>query len=357
MGSEAASLDDPAAIRSADPGGMLGLIAHLGEQLRAGYAAGAGASGLPSSDGIRSVAVCGMGGSGIAGDVAHALFAPRLPFPLAVVKGYELPEFCGRDTVVVAVSFSGATEETLAVYAEALARGCRLVAVSKEGRLAGLARTDEVAHVAVPLETPPIPRAAIGLLAGSVIGVLEALGIIPPASDDVEATARVLAELGRELGPDRPEGANEAKRIARWLEGKIPVVWGSEGLAAAAAIRWKNQLNENAKLPALANWVPELDHNEIEAWSAGDPTRYRAVLLRHRGEHPRNAIRMTATAEVAESTGLQVRQVQATGTDPLAWLFSLIMVGDFASAYLAILRGVDPVAIPVLTGFKERLPT
>jgi glucose/mannose-6-phosphate isomerase len=355
MRMEQAALDDPDVIRAADPAGMLRLVSDLGGQLERGFAIGREASGLPSAEHIRSIAVCGMGGSGIAGDVLRGLYAPRLPFPVAVVKGYGLPEFCGRDTLVVAISFSGNTEETVAAYAQAVDRGCRVVAVSGRGRLAELAVADQVAHVPLPPEAPPVPRAALGYLAGSVIGALDALGVIPPAAADVERTAVVLGGLGEELGPEQPVEGNEAKRIAGWLLGRTPVVWGSEGLAEPAALRWKNQMNENAKVPAFWNVVPELDHNEIEGWSGHAGGSFAAVLLRHRGEDPPNALRMEATVETVTALGLEVREVHARGTGPLDRLFSLIMVGDFASAYLAVLRGVDPAAIPVLTGLKERL--
>jgi glucose/mannose-6-phosphate isomerase len=355
MDAELEEPEVPGAVSPLDPSEMIRLASGLGDQLRDGFRNGRRTEGLPSAEGIRSIAVCGMGGSGVAGDLVQALFAARLPFPIVVVKGYVLPEFCGRDTLVIAVSFSGETEETLAVYREAVARGCRVVAISRGGTLEESARSDQVAYEAVPPSLPSVPRAALGYLAGSVIGVLDALGVVPHLGDEIERTAGTLAGLARELGPGQVEGSNEAKGIADWLGGRTPIVWGSEGIGAAAALRWKNQFNENAKVPAFWNAVPELDHNEIEAWSVDGGGSFGAVILRHPGEHPRNALRMAATAEAAERSGLAVRAVNARGADGLEWLFTLIMVGDFVSTYLAILRGVDPFSIPVLTGLKERL--
>ena len=351
---QAGALADPAAISVADPGGMLTLAASLGSQLREGFDTARSTGALPSPEGLRSIALCGMGGSGVAGDVVRSLYADRLPIPVAVVKGYRLPEFCGRDSLVVAVSFSGNTEETLAAYREAASRGCRLVTVCAGGELAALSEADEVARVPVPAQVP-VPRAALGYLAAAPIGILDAMGLVPPAEDTVAEAAGVLEELAAAFGPDRTAADNEAKAIALWLAGRTPVVWGSEGLAEAAALRWKTQLNENPKIPAWAGVLPELDHNEVEGWSDGAGTSYGVVILRHPGEHPRTGPRVDATLQAIATSGLEARQVRASGSGPLSWLLSLIMAGDFASTYLAIARGVDPMPVPVLASLKERL--
>ena len=348
------ALDDPLAVRAGDPGGMLGLVAALGRHLRAGYAAGREAAYLPSSAGVRGVAVCGMGGSGMTGDALHGLFAARLGFPVTVVKGYVPPEHCGRDTVVLAVSFSGNTEETLAAYAQALGRGCRVVAVSAGGELASASASDGVPHVPVPAGIGA-PRAGFGYLVGAAIGVLDAMALLPRMEDGVRETAALLDRLAERWGPDRSPEENPAKDLAGWLLGRTPLVWGFEGIAAAAALRWKCQLNENAKVPAFSAAFPELDHNEVEGWTADSSGAYRAVVLRHRGEDQRAPARIQATLGLVGQAGLESREVSSEGATPLEELFSLVMLGDFASTYLAILRGVDPLPVPALTSLKEAL--
>ncbi len=121
------------------------------------------------------------------------------------------------------------------------------------------------------------------------------------------------------------------------------------------ALRWKNQMNENAKVPAFWSLLPELDHNEVEGWSSDTTKEFAVIALRHAGEHPRVAERFALTAELASEAGLDAREVRAEGDGPLEWLFSQILLGDFVSTYLAILRGVDPTPVPALTGLKERL--
>ena len=349
-------LDDEPALRAADPSGMLPAIGRLGDQLRHGYAAGREASGLPQGVGVRAVVFCGMGGSGIAGDVAWALYAPRLSIPLVVVKGYELPEFAGRETLVFAVSFSGNTEETLAAYDEATQRGCRLVAVAAGGELAERAERDGVAVVPIPTDAPK-PRAAIGYQAAAPIGVLERMGLVPHAADEVAEAAEVLDAGAATLGPASPTSENLAKRVARAVGERFPVVWGSEGLAWVAACRWRTDFHENAKWPAFASLLPELDHNEIVGWgSGGGAGRFLAIVLRHAGEHHRNADRVEATLRaLGPVAGLAFEQVSASGAAPLARLFSLVQAGDYASTYHALARGVDPTPIAVLDDLKSAM--
>lgn len=349
----AALLDDRQALARADPGDMLGVVAGSGRQLLEGLAAGRAAGVAPGAD-VRSVVLCGMGGSAVAGDLARSGLGGELAVPLVVVRGYGLPGFCGPGTLVVAVSHSGNTEETLAAYDDARRRGCRVVAVSAGGELARRARRDGVPHAAVP-GAALMPRSAVGHLAGAVLGILEAAGVTSGVGPALERTAATLEALARELGPERPADENEAKSLALWLLGGTPLVWGSEGVAEGPALRWKTQLNENAKVPAFHAVLPELDHNEVEGWCQGAGAGYRVVVLRHPGEHPRVAARVEATLASLEGSGLAFRAVHAVGHTPLEWVFSLVLEGDFVSTYLALARGVDPTPVPVLAALKERL--
>jgi glucose/mannose-6-phosphate isomerase len=257
--------------------------------------------------------------------------------------------------VVIASSFSGNTEETLAAYGEAVARECRVVVVCSGGELAARAEADDVPRVPVP-SSIPMPRAALGYLAAAPLGILHAIGLLPQAAADVAATAEHLATLAKALGPDvRSADGNQAKDVARWIGTRVPVVWGSEGLAEAPALRWKTQLNENAKVPSWAGVLPELDHNEIEGWAPGAGDGFCLAILRHDGEHPRVSARVAATLEAIRPAGLDAREIRAAGTSDAQRLFSLIMVGDFTATYLGVLHGVDPTPIPTLVSLKERL--
>ena len=351
---DAAVLNDRDGMGALDPGGALEQAGGLGRQLRRGYRTGRDAPGLPMGDGLRAIVVCGMGGSGVAGDVLRGLYADRIPVPIVVNKGYGLPVFAGPDTLVAALSFSGNTEETLSAYGEAVARGCRVLTVSAAGLLAERAARDGVAHLPLPTDVP-MPRMAVGDLSASLIGALEAMGLLPPASEEVDESAALLDGLADRLGPERPIAANTAKELAAWIGPRTPVVWGSEGLAEAPAGRLRTQINENAKAPAFSAMLPELDHNEIEGWSAGAGEGYAVVALRHAREHPRVGERLEATREAIAAAHLDYREMHAKGRGPLEILFSLVMLGDFAATYLALLRGVDPTPVPVLMALKKRL--
>jgi glucose/mannose-6-phosphate isomerase len=353
------TLDDRGSIEAADKSGMLSLAAGLGRQLSAGYAAGVEAAGeVPEGGPFDSIVVCGMGGSGVAGDVVRSLYSNELSIPVVSLKGYVLPAFVGvrgqTCSLVLAVSYSGDTEETLALYEQARNRGATVVTISSGGELAARSMAHAVRHVSVPNDVPT-PRVALGYLSGAALGVLQSLGLVASPRRDVERTAELLSDLAERLGPERALSDNEAKALALWLAGRIPVVWGSEGLAEGAVLRWKNQLNENAKVPAFASLLPELDHNEIEGWRPGAGLPFGLVVLRHGAEDPRVASRVSASLDAVSDSGLAMREVWAEGSSPLESLFSLMMKADFASIYLAVVRGVDPTPVPVLTGLKKRL--
>lgn len=345
-------LDDAAAVRAAG-GGMLGAVAGLSEHCRAGYAAGLATKGLPRADGLAGIAFCGMGGSAVAGDVLRTLYVDRVPLPVQVVRAPSLPASCGPDTLVIASSYSGNTAETLGCFDEAVRRGCRVAAVTSGGALAERAAELGIARVAVP--TGFQPRAALGWLSLGVLGALEAMGAIPSLADDLEEATAELASLAASLGPDGPTADHQAKRIALAASDRVPVVWGAEGIGSVAAMRWKTQFNENAKVPAFSSSMSELDHNEIVGWSAGLGERFLVVALRHEGEHPELVPRFPLSLDIARASGAQVEEVWALGRSPLARLLTLVTVGDFVSVYLAIVRGVDPTPVEVVERLKRAL--
>lgn len=334
---------------------MLGHVAALGDQLLDGRRAGLRAS-VPALEGCRAIVVCGMGGSGQVGDVIGALAGtgPRPRLPLCLVKEGELPAFCDERTYVIAISFSGNTEETLACHAAAVERGCRTVGLSAGGELATRCRDGGLPHAAVPGGVP-VPRAALGLQVGACLGVLERAGL--PVGFDLPAVADRVGALAATLAPERPAATNPAKELAAWLGSRTPLVWGSGGPASVAALRWKTQANENAKRPSFAATFPELDHNEIEGWSPRTGSGYGLFVLRHGGEPPGMAARIEATLAGLEESGagLDVRQVDGPGESPAERLFSLVMLGDFVMTYLALGQGIDPTPIPVLSSLKDRL--
>lgn len=348
-----ADLDDVQALRAVDPGDMLGAIASMPVQASLAYRVGLEATSLPVLDGITAVAYCGMGGSAIAGDVLRAMFRGRLGVPVDVNRSPELPEFAGPHTLVVTCSYSGGTAETLEAFAEAQRRGCRIIALTSGGELAERAAAAGAGLTVVP--DGYVPRAAFGYLAFGLLGTLEAAGLLPPLSADIDESVVELERLVAALGPGVPREANPAKHLAWNLGDRRPVVWGAEGIGAVAAARWKAQWNENAKIAAWWAALPELDHNEVVGWASGEGDETSVIALRHAGEHPDVAVRFEPSLAIARDAGAVTEQVWAAGRSALAQLCSLVVTGDYASTYLALMRGVDPSPMDAIDQLKAVL--
>jgi len=302
---------------------------------------------------VENVVVLGMGGSGIAGDVMVAVAGPFVPVPIVVVKTYEIPDFVGQGSLVFAISFSGDTEETVEAAGEAVNAGASLVAVTSGGELGRLADDWGAPVVPVPA-TIPQPRAALGAMAIPPLVVLEDIGLFPGASQWVAlAVDQLKYRRDRLVLP-----GSEAEELARRIGRTIPLVHGAQALGAAAALRWKAQINENAKSPAFWAVYPELCHNEIAGWGQhGDVTRQVITLvnLRHDAEHPQVVRRFDFVADVLREVVADIVEVRAEGEGDLAQLLDLVLVGDFVSLHLAAREGVDPGPVPVLEDLKHRL--
>ncbi len=328
---------------------MWGATLGLPEQVAAAAAAAAGVT-VPGA--VGHVAVCGMGGSGIAGDVLAAVAAPQMAVPVTVVKGYEVPASVATGTLCLCVSFSGDTEETASAAEAAAAQGARVVAFTGGGALGALA--DERGWPVVPVAPGiPQPRAALGALAVPPLVVLQSAGLLGGVDDQVAATVAQLERRRDGLdGPDDP-----ARRAAEAIGRTFALVHGS-GPGAVAAQRWKTQINENAKAPAFWAALPELCHNELAGWGQhGDVTRQviTLVTLAHPGEHPQVARRRRLVTEILREVVAGVVEVEGAGDGPLAQLFDLAFVGDVASLYLAAAEGLDPGPVPVLGELKDAL--
>ena len=336
-----------------DTVGMWGLTAGLPEQVAAAQTLAAGIGPLPTGADIDNVVLLGMGGSGIAGDVLVAIAAPELGIPVVAVKGYEAPAFVGPRTLCFAVSMSGGTEEVIEAGSAAAAAGARMVVLSSGGRLADLASQWGAPWVPLP-KNIPMPRAAIGAVAIPPLLVLEQMGLLSGMSDRV---TKAVAQLQRRRD-QLIAGTNPALELARRIGRTMPIVYGTGAVGGVAAVRWKNQVNENAKAPAFSHTHPELCHNEICGWGQhGDVTRQVLTLvqLRHDHEHPQVVRRVELVKEIVDEVVASVQEVRAEGDGILAQLFDLVLFGDFTSLHLAYEVGVDPGPIPVLDEIKRRL--
>jgi glucose/mannose-6-phosphate isomerase len=308
---------------------------------------------LSLSDPITNVVVAGMGGSGIVGDLVAAVAAGEMAVPVSVAKSYDLLAFCGADTLVLAVSFSGDTAETLEAAGRAAAVGASVVAVTCGGQLGRLADAEGWPIAPVPSGIPQ-PRAALGAMAVPALVALERLGLLQGVTARLSAATEYLARRRDVLATENGPPAAVARRIGR----TFPLVHGSPGPAGVAALRWRSQVQENAKSPAFASFQPELCHNELAGWGQhGDVTRQvlTLVTLRHGDEHPEIARRFAVVTEVMEEVVGDVVEVRTEATEDLARFFDLSLFGDLVSLHLAGREGVDPGPVPVLSETKQRL--
>jgi glucose/mannose-6-phosphate isomerase len=342
---------DAAAVASVDSTGQAADITDLGNHLRDALWR-VDSAGIAPVDAPGGLVVAGMGGSAVGGRLAAAALGDRLRRPLAVADGYALPPWAGPSTLVLCSSYSGGTEETLASYDDARERGAPLLAATTGGALAERARRDGVP--VIPLPGGFQPRAAVGYALVSALEAAALCGAAPALRDEVEGAAALAERLAAEWGPGGPDDG-AAKALARRLHGTVPVIAGAE-LAAAAAYRWKCQINENACLPAFASVLPELDHNEVVGWPAANGHGpFSAVFLEDPEAHPRNALRAELTAAIAGEGAAVVERVTAQGATRLERLVFLVFLGDLVSLYLAVLGGVDPVSVDPIDALKAQL--
>ncbi len=275
------------------------------------------------------------------------------PFRSRSTARRSCPAHAAPHTLVIVSSYSGETSETLAAFREAMERGCRIIAITGGGTLGATCAARGLSTVPVPPGFQP--RAALGHLTFAMLGALESAGLLPRLAADVTETHGALEALSRSLGPTVPTPENPAKQATAWLGDRVPVMWGAEGIGALAAMRWKTQMNENGKVPAWHGSMSELDHNEVVGWVEPYGRNHAVIALRHDGEHEELAARFALSADIVRDAGVEVREVGVTGHGPLATLLSLIAIGDFASCYVGLRRGIDPTPVEAIVRLKAAL--
>jgi glucose/mannose-6-phosphate isomerase len=325
---------------------MLAEVAGLGRQIR--ETAAAVREQLPEREPPRAVALAGLGGSAIGADLALALWGGSARVPAVVVRGDTPPGWLGPGDLLVAVSYSGKTAETLACARRAVERGIRLVAVSAGGDLPALAR--EGGGDAVTVAGGLLPRVALGRLFAAVAVTLEHNGVIPGVAAELEEAAAASDDAAAD------GGGVEARDLGRALAGATAWIGGA-GTLEAVARRWKTQLNENAKMPASYAGIPELAHNEIEGWAgvARAGGEHAAVFLTDPADPPRLRETVRRTAEVVGGDAGLTEILEGRGSSRTARALSLVAFGDCVSVHAAVAAGVDPFPIERLEALKREL--
>lgn len=338
-------------VRAVDLEDMLGRVRAYPDMIDAALRATPRVAPLPRRP--SRVLVVGMGGSAIAGDYLQAWLDAEGPIPLLVSRAYELPRWVDDHTLVLACSYSGKTEETLAAFAEAKKAGAMLAAMSTGDRLEALASSYGAPFARV--EAGLQPRAALPASFATAALLLERLGLLPGAEGALRKAARTLREAAIDVAPDLPASKNEAKRTALALQETVAAIYGA-GLLAPTARRFANQLQENAKVLAWWGVMPEMNHNELVGWAGDDELdRFTAVFLRYANEHPQAKARYEFTIRLIQARGGRVIQHEARGDTVPETLLTASLVGDAVSVYLAALRGVDPTPVKVIGDLKAKV--
>jgi glucose/mannose-6-phosphate isomerase len=303
-------------------------------------------------DSPSGLVVAGMGGSAVGGSLARSILGDHAVRPILAARSYGLPAWTTPDTTVLCASYSGGTEETLACYEAAGALGATRVVVTTGGELAESARRDGVP--VIPAAGGFWPRAAVGYTTVAALEVAAACGAGPRMGSEIDVAAEHLEALVEEWGPDSPEDSL-AKSIARRVHGTIPLIAGA-GLTTPIGYRWKTQINENAKVHAFTHELPELDHNEIVGWGGVEGLGpFTQIFLDDSDTHPRIKTRIELTSKLIGDAAQEVIRVESRGSTTTERVFSLVLLGDLVSLYLAILRGVDPGPVDVLVRLKDEL--
>lgn len=370
-------LDDPAAMTALDPSGMLRATATAAAQLRESAAHAAEELGDRLAEiRPRALVICGMGGSGIAGELMAAVVGPGTTIPIVVHRGSGMPGWVGAADLVAAVSCSGRTRETLSAVGEAARRGAHLVGAGAAGSpLAELVAAGR--GVFVPVTQVVSPRSSLWALAGPLLVLANRLGLLELGLDAAGLPAQLEAAAARLEGsalgcaPDRESFVNPAKGLALTLAGGLPLVWGTGQCGPVAALRLACQLAENAKTPAVSGALPEAHHNQVvcldgvgaepgqddffrDRVESPDSLRPQLILLRDDADS--EAARLAdVSREVAESRDVRVTELVAEGESAVERAASLTAIVDFASVYLALLRGLDPTPIRAIDDLKAKL--
>ncbi|MGW4295691.1 SIS domain-containing protein [Micromonospora chersina] len=376
-------LDDPDRLAEQDPGGMLRFTASGGAQVResAALAAEANLTVLADEGRPRAVVIAGIGTAGRTGDVLATVAGPRCPVPVIPHRSAGVPGWVGAADVVIAVSASGRSPEALGAAEAAHRRGARLVAVgAPDSQLQSVAERARAPFIPVPRRAPA--RASLWALTVPVLLAARTLGLVKVNEADLAETAARLDADADRCRPTAESFVNPAKSLALGLSGSIPIVWGSSPLATVAARRFGDTLSANARYPVVTGALGEAGRGRVGLLDGvfgglvegerdifadpgetdGDATRLRLVLLRDGGLNAEDDTdeplaveerRADAVQTLAERRGVRCDVVTAEGGSALERLASLMAVPDFASVYLALAHGLDPMAVPAITEMKE----
>jgi glucose/mannose-6-phosphate isomerase len=301
-----------------------------------------------------NIIVAGMGGSAIGGELLKDWARDKVPFPIEVNRDYSLPAYADKKSLVMITSYSGETEESLSAFLDAAKRKCMIYCISSGGSLLEFAEKIGVPYLRIPSGMPP--RAALPYLFVPLIMSLEKLNVVSSVSKSLSEAIRVLEGISAENSPEKSAENNFSKTLASNIGATVPVVYGF-GIYRSVAQRFKQQFNENSKVPSKWEFFPELDHNEIVGWEESGKLakNFSTIFIRDKSEPNAIRSRIETTKTLMLPTSSKLFEVWSQGKSELAKMLSTILLGDFTSVYLAILRKVDPTPVKTIAMLKDRM--
>ena len=348
------NLDDLLIYRQLDISGMLEHLRQFPEQCQLAWERVLKFDLPPEYSPIDKVVILGMGGSAIGGDMVRRLALAESKVPVWVHRDYGLPPFVDQNTLVIASSYSGNTEETLSAFTASFKITAKKLVLTTGGKLRELAEKESIPVFIIDYQAPP--RAAFPHSFIPLVGIFQKLGLLSDKSADLKQALQILNKLSGDLVETTPRLSNPAKQLATRLWRHLVVIYGAEMLSEVAQ-RWKNQLNENSKTWAIFELFPELNHNAVVGYEFPPEVKERVfvVLLHSALFHPRSQLHYEATAKLIAKSGIGHELVEAVGKTALAQVMSLVLFGDYVSFYLAILNETDPTPLDSIDFVKQYL--
>ncbi|MDP1629689.1 MAG: bifunctional phosphoglucose/phosphomannose isomerase [bacterium] len=301
---------------------------------------------------IDKIVICGMGGSALAGALLKmilthhpAQIGAKTP-EIVIWRNYGLPANLGPNTLVIAVSYSGNTEETLSSYREALNKGLKTISIASDGKLEEMARKNKTLFVKIPATGIP-PRSALGYIFGGLARIFANLKFVSLK------TVKDIEEAAEELNPARLE--NQGKKLAKKIQGKILLIYASEKWDELAH-NWKIKFNENSKIPAFFNVFPELHHNEMNMLDPRQNLKnFHAVIIEDENENLRVGEGIKIFITFLKKQKVPASTVNLKGNNIFEKIFSNLLLADWTTYWTGIFRGLDPAPTKIIEEFKKQM--
>ena len=353
-------IDDLQKISGLDTDDMLGMVFTWGnfiegimdQSIDIPKEISVGSNQINYSNNISQILLCGMGGSAVSGDYIRTYYADSLDIPIIVQRNYVLPKFASNNTLVIAISYSGNTEETISGLISAIQNSCPTVCIGSGGKMEEFCITNKIPFFKIPPGYQP--RASFPLLLFPILRILDAMNIAKLDDVVIQEVIQNLKSMRELIRPQTPTSENQAKQIAIKLQNRIPVIWSPY---FCVANRFKCQINENSKQHAIAEELPEFNHNHIVGFqNLAKDNPFSVIIFRFPSEHANVSLRFEISKDLIKPK-VEILELEVQSGDLLTQLVSATYLGDYISIYLALLKDINPNTVDSIDYLKEQMET